>query len=107
MQINKISRRDFLKLSGLGLAGLFLPPLDFEYPLTDLQGRVTTRVIWMYDKPSIEGTQVKFCQTDTLLNITNTTISEDITSHNRVWYQIGTEGFVYSGNIQPVRTILN
>jgi lipoprotein-anchoring transpeptidase ErfK/SrfK len=107
MRSDKISRRDFLKLGGLGLAGLFLPPFDFGYPLTDIQGRVTTRMIWMYDRPSIEGEKVKLCQGDMLLNITNSTISDDVTSHNRVWYEVGTEGFVYSGNIQPVRTILN
>ena len=64
-------------------------------------------MIWMYDRPSIEGTQVKFCQIDTLLNITSATISEDVTSHNRVWYKVGDEGFVYSDNVQPVRTLLN
>ena len=46
-----------------------------------------------------------------LVNITNTAISDDTTSHNRVWYEIGTngirEGFLYSGNVQPVKTILN
>ena len=109
MKSEKISRRDFLKLSGLGLAGLFTPPLNFHFddPFTDLLGRVTTRMIWMYDHPSSEATQVKFCQRDALLNITNTTISDDVTAHNRVWYEIGTEGFVYSGYVQPVRTILN
>jgi hypothetical protein len=109
MKTEKISRRDFLKLSGLGLAGLFAPPLNFHFddPFTDLLGRVTTRMIWMYDQPSSAATQVKFCQRDSLLTITNTTISDDVTSHNRVWYQIGTEGFVYSGYVQPVRTILN
>ena len=109
MSSEKISRRDFLKLSGLGLTGLFVPPLNFHFddPFSDLQGRVTTRVIWMYDHPSSEAKQVKYCQRDVVLNITNTALSDDTTSSNRVWYQIGTEGFVNSGNVQPVRTILN
>jgi lipoprotein-anchoring transpeptidase ErfK/SrfK len=109
MRAKKISRRDFLKLSGLGLAGLFFPPLNFHLddPFTDLQGRVTARTIWIYDRPSSEAKQVKICHRDVLLNITNATISDDVTASNRVWYEIGTEGFVYSGNIQPVRTILN
>jgi lipoprotein-anchoring transpeptidase ErfK/SrfK len=46
-----------------------------------------------------------------LLNIANTAISDDIDSHNRVWYEIGSqdsiEGYVYSGNIQPVKTLLS
>jgi hypothetical protein len=109
MKAEKISRRDFLKLSGLGLTGLVIPPFNFQFddPFIDLQGRVSTRTIWMYDRPSSEATQVKIVHRDALLNLTNTAISDDVTAHNRVWYQIGAEGFVYSGNIQPVRTILN
>ncbi len=109
MKSEKISRRDFLKLSGLGLASLISPALNFRFddPYATLQGRVTTRTVWMYDRPSSEATQVKICQRDLLLNITNAAISDDIKSHNRVWYEIGNEGFVYSGYIQPVRTILN
>jgi len=110
---SNLSRRDFLKLSGLGLAGTFLPPLDFQFngPFDSLQGRVTSRIAWMYDRPSTQAAQVKICHRDTLLNIVNTAISDDVDSHNRVWYEIGSEnqieGYVYSGNIQPVKTILN
>ncbi|MBK7319295.1 L,D-transpeptidase [Candidatus Villigracilis affinis] len=109
MKSSKISRRDFLKLGGLGLAGLLTPPLNFHFddPFAAVQGRVTTRMVWMYDKPSTEATQVTFCHRDKLLNITNAVISDDVNSHNRVWYEIGKEGYVYSGNIQPVRTLLN
>ncbi len=109
MKSSKLSRRDFLKLGGLGLAGLLTPPLNFHFddPFAAVQGRVTTRMVWMYDKPSTEATQVTFCQRDKLLNITNAVISDDVHSHNRVWYEIGKEGYVYSGNIQPVRTLLN
>jgi lipoprotein-anchoring transpeptidase ErfK/SrfK len=42
------------------------------------------------------------------LNITNVTVSdEDAESYNRIWYEIGTEGYAYSGNVQPVKTLLN
>jgi hypothetical protein len=107
--LNNLSRRDFLKLSGLGLAGLLAPPLNFHLddPFAAQQGRVTTRTMWMYDRPSYDAAQVKLCQRDTLVNITNTAISDDEKSHNRVWYEVGTEGYLYSGNIQPVRTKLN
>src|SRR5689334_10485389 len=113
MKSKDLSRRDFLKLSGLGLAGLLAPPLNlhFHEPATMQQGRVTTRVTWMYDKPSTTATQVKLCQRDTLLNIINTAVSDDVNVTNRVWYEIGstnaTEGYVHSGNIQPVKTLLN
>jgi len=111
METGKISRRDFLKLSGFGLAGLFVPslPLDFIFsdPFDAQQGRVTARLIWSYDRPSFEGTRVRMFWRDLLVPITNVTVGDDETAHNRVWYEIGADGYVYSGNIQPVRAILN
>lgn len=109
MKSEKLSRRDFLKLSGLGLAGLFAPPLNFAFddPFASQQGRVATRTVWMYDYPSTTAAQVRLCQRDALLDINNTVVSDDVTALNRIWYQIGTQGFVHSANIQPVRTILN
>lgn len=113
MKQKDLSRRDFLKLSGLGLAGLLAPPLNLHLndPFAAQQGRVTTRIAWMYDQPSLSATQIRLCQKDVLLNIANTALSDDVNANNRIWYEIGTgdviEGYVYSGNIQPVRTILN
>lgn len=111
--MSNLSRRDFLKLSGLGLAGLLAPPLDFDVddPFAAQQGRVTTRTVWVYNRPSREAEKVRFYQRDTVMSINNTAVSDDLEAHNRIWYQIGaegyTEGYVYSGDIQPVRTILN
>ncbi len=98
-----------MKLSGLGLASLLAPPLNFdlEDPFTSQQGRVVTRTLWMHAEPSAESTKVRLCQRDTLVNITNTAVGADETAPNRIWYQCGTEGYVYSGSIQPVRTILS
>jgi lipoprotein-anchoring transpeptidase ErfK/SrfK len=113
MKSPNLSRRDFLKLSGLGLAGLLAPPLNFDFddPFATQQGRVTTRTVWVYKLPSKEAEKVRFYQRDTVLGINNTAISDDLEAHNRIWYQVGTEdyteGYVYSGDIHPVRTILN
>lgn len=102
-----------MKLSGLGLAGLIVPPLNFHLddPFDSQQGRVTIRMVWMYERPSLDSTKVRICYRDLLLDIINTAISDDAAAYNRVWYEIGrdgqSQGFVYSGNIQPVRTILN
>ncbi len=104
-----LSRRDFLKLSGLGLAGLLASPLHFDVddPFAAQQGRVTVRTVWVYEQPTIESAKVSLSQRDALLDITNTAVSDDVTAHNRIWYHVGNGGYVYSGNIQPVRTILN
>jgi hypothetical protein len=54
-----LSRRDFLKLSGLGLAGLMATPLNFDFddPFELQQGRVTVRTVWVYETPSIDSTR--------------------------------------------------
>ena len=100
-----------MKLGGVGLAGLFVPQMSFNpFPYEidpNQQGRVTTNILWLYDKPSFEANRTKMYWRDLTLNITNLTVSEDENAYNRVWYEIGAEGYAYSGNIQPVRTILN
>jgi lipoprotein-anchoring transpeptidase ErfK/SrfK len=105
------TRRDFLKLSGVGLLGLFTPKLPLNSLFDDAfdaqQGRVTTRLIWTYDQPAFNGKQVKMFWRDLVIPITNATVSDDQTAYNRVWYQIGDEGYAYSGNVQPVQTVLN
>lgn len=126
MLMNALSRRDFLKLSVFGVAGLLSPDLTGligstgfldphkdpsgrpdDFP-PDQQGRVTSVIQWVYDRPSFSGQRVKMYWRDLVLPITNVTISEDDQdSHNRVWYEIGAEGFAHSANLQPVRTLLN
>ena len=86
------------------------PPLNFDFdpedPFNLQQGRVTVRTVWVHEKPTVTSTKVKLLQRDSLFNISNTAVSEDIDTHNRIWYQVGNEGYVHSGNIQPVRTML-
>ena len=106
-----LSRRDFLKLSGYGLMGIYLPDLSSHLPQQDdfenLQARVIDRVLWAYDEPNSKSKRANLYWRDLILPITNTTISDDESAYNRVWYQVENKGYVYSGSIQPVRTILN
>jgi lipoprotein-anchoring transpeptidase ErfK/SrfK len=105
---NPLSRREFLKLSGLGLLGAALPPLGRPRALQiPLQGRVIAGSIKVYDVPSFTGEAVKLYWQDAVLPITAVTIGDEEPAYNRVWYRIGSEGFAHSGNIQPVRTLLN
>ncbi|MFZ5857233.1 MAG: L,D-transpeptidase [Chloroflexota bacterium] len=119
-----LSRRDFLKLSGLGLMGLLAPgqPLSFfSDPSTGsgqrlspasvseppLQGRVAASTLWAHDAPSSKGKRVKLYWRDLVVNIDHTAIDEDTSAYNRVWYKLMDGGYLYSGWVQPVRTILN
>ncbi len=126
-----ISRRDFLKLGGLGLLGFSLPlPYSHAgllaeslFPGTRInwstqtladpddpeiqQGRVTSRLIWLYDQPSFKARRLKLFWRDSIVSITGVVISQDAGDYNRVWYEIGADGYAYSGTLQPVRTLLN
>lgn len=106
-----LSRRDFLKLSGYSLMGLCLSEfptyLVQEDDFANLQGRIIERVVWAHDEPSPDSKRLKLYWHDLVVPITNTALSEDTAAYNRVWYQLEDGGYVYSGSIQPVRTILN
>ncbi len=106
-----LTRRDFLKLSGYGLMGIFLPELSVHIPqeddFTNLQGRIIDRTVWSYNEPNAKAKRTKLYWHDLVIPITNTTIGDDESAYNRVWYQLEGSGYAYSGGIQPVRTILN
>jgi lipoprotein-anchoring transpeptidase ErfK/SrfK len=107
----KISRRDFLKLSGYGMLGILLPDLPFslaqEDEFNNLQGRIISNLVWSYEKPDKKSKRKKAYWRDLVVPITNTTVSEDESAYNRVWYEVENDGYAYSGGIQPVRTLLN
>ncbi len=124
--MDRVSRRDFLKLSGIGLLGLSVPALPLNSLLSTeaheiwaasaagshqadeiQQGRVTSRLIWIYDQPSSTAKQMRMYWRDSIVSITGVVISKDEGDYNRVWYEIDENGFAYSGTIQPVRTLLN
>ena len=106
-----LSRRDFLKLSGYGLMGMIFPAVSLpqlkQNDFSNLQGRVIDRTVWSYDAPDLKSARRKLYWHDLVLQISNTAISEDESSRNRVWYELEEGGYLYSGSIQPVRTILN
>ena len=109
---DSLTRRDFLKLASLGLTTAFLPEgLTTAYAskglFPDQEGRVAETSIQLFEAPSFDSLVVKEHWQDIILPITGITISDDVEAHNRVWYRIGGEDFVYSGGIQPVRTQLN
>ncbi|MDZ7845091.1 MAG: L,D-transpeptidase [Anaerolineales bacterium] len=109
MSKNKqLTRKGFLKLSGLGLLGLSSPGLS---PLSKLfsgqQGRVIYENIGLFQKPSFESKRLRLYWKDTVLPIAQVRIGGTEPEYNRVWYRIGREGYVHSGGVQPVRTQTN
>jgi lipoprotein-anchoring transpeptidase ErfK/SrfK len=130
-----ITRREFLKFGGMGIAaalGIFLPsgrqltslldqihkhgnlinfdldPASSTHSLApNQQGRVLDDSVTVYDQPSFDANRVRIYWKDQVLPITGISIGKSLDSFNMVWYQVGDEGYAHSGSIQPVLTMPN
>ncbi len=105
---SRLSRRDVLKLAGLGLLSLVLPAFgkrEVEFP-SHQQGRVAFERTALYDRPSFSGKRLAGLWLDQLLPITAAVVGDD-PDYNRIWYYIPHRGFVHSGGVQPVQLTLN
>jgi lipoprotein-anchoring transpeptidase ErfK/SrfK len=105
------SRRDFLKLGGASLASLLLAGarLDEVFATDDaaLTFRVAYSTVTLFDRPHLDANKLKKFKQDELISFTAQVPGEDEAAYNRVWYQLGGEGYVYSGGVQPVQSIYN
>jgi len=105
--INLISRRDFLKLGGLSLLGLAMAPFGQVPSLaSNQQGRVIFDSVTIYDLPSFSANALRQAWADSVFPILEVTIGDEEPAHNMVWYRLE-DGYVHSGGVQPVKTILN
>lgn len=104
-----ISRRGFLQLCGISLAGLaFCPFEDQSSPdLTGLDpgrfplGRVTKRQVGVYTEPDERSSCVHLVKRDTLLQLQQEILSPNSAKLNPRWYRIS-DGFVHSAYIQKI-----
>lgn len=119
--LDQLSRREFLRWTQKGLAGLFLVPLlegaegkdrltpvgagagsAIEDEQTPEKGRVLDNTLTVYSKPSFSSKVVNMYWRDLVFEINAVTIGDENPAHNRVWYLINNEGYVHSGKVQPV-----
>jgi hypothetical protein len=110
MNIGKLSRRDFLKLGGSSLLGLLLSgfhSVDAQPSPPVCQGRVVYNSLILRDFPAFSGKKIRSCRRDSLLVISESLFGGTQADYNRTWFRVGSEGYVYSGGVQPVRTELN
>jgi len=97
-------------MSGAGLLALFLSELTLNKAVAAphlRQGRVVYNSLIVRDAPVFSGKRVKSYRRDTILEITEQVSGGTQSDYNRIWYRLGIEGFVYSGGVQPVSTVLN
>jgi hypothetical protein len=110
MNDNLLSRRDFLKLGGATMLGLLFPHFPGEMSpaaSTPMQGRVQATSLVVRDAPAFSGKKVTSVKRDALLDLTELVYGGADGNHNRQWYRLGDQGYVYSGWIQSVSTTIN
>ena len=103
----RFSRRDFLKVGGLSVAGLASMPIFPKSSGFDGSEvvRVATTSVSVYssptDKASITGTWYK----DDLVHVYEEVVADEPT-YNRIWYRVW-GGYMHRARLQRVKTILN
>ncbi len=108
--LDGLSRRDFLKLSGFGLVSLLnLPRLSTNPALPaaaglelPCQGRALEAQVSRQEKPSLAARTLASLQRDQLCTILSATLGDENPPHNRVWYQVEGGGYVHSAGLQPM-----
>ncbi|RPI87542.1 MAG: murein L,D-transpeptidase [Chloroflexi bacterium] len=106
--LSSYNRRDFLKLSGAGLAAWLLSPIVNAVSQGHLTlGRILEQNVRLYQSPDFGSKVTGVYWKDDIVNITSATVGGDEPAHNRVWYKIEEKGYVHSGVVQPVLTQLN
>ncbi len=105
---SKITRRDFLKLGALSLAGLaFRPTYNFGELLDgENLARVTIESVSVYSQPDEDST-IKFQRyRDEIFHIYSEVISDKKPTYNPLWYKVW-GGYIHSAHTQRVETKLN
>ncbi|MCD4672466.1 MAG: L,D-transpeptidase family protein [Anaerolineaceae bacterium] len=105
---NSLSRRDFLKLSALGLSSLaFGPPFNDSLTMdTGMVVRVAHPSISIYAEPNDQSKIVYQRFRDELINVYDEVISKDGPEWNPNWYRVW-RGYVHSAHLQLVKTRIN
>src|SRR5260221_10648164 len=97
-----LSRRDFLKLSGLVAGAALLPRAALGEAM--LRPLLLGRTIYLnniYDQPSLKAKHVGIIPAQSVFGIYGTVQSTD-DYYNKTWYRAD-KGFVHSASVQPVR----
>jgi hypothetical protein len=105
--MGKFSRRDFLKLSGLALAGVGLAPAYStltlpEFPEAEKLGRVAVGKVDLKLRPQADSQTTGVLYEDAVIPWLREVVGKNLARTNQRWVET-TEGYVWGGNIQPVQ----
>lgn len=117
-----VSRRDFLKLAGLGLGALAFRPLDVkffdrlyapkrlpQFPDSEIIGRILNPDVPVRSRPNndpILNTQIGTLPADTLIPWTREVIGNVVALTNQKYLETP-DGYIWSSVVQPTRNIPN
>jgi len=108
MAIRRLTRREFLKLSALGLTSLALRPTYNFGELADSNNiiRVSTSSVSVYSQPD-EKSMIRFQRfRDEIVNVYYEVISDKPPLYNPLWYRVW-GGYIHCANVQRVHVKLN
>lgn len=105
--MSTLSRRDFLKLSALGLGTMAFSPVRERLNLFDDRKlvRVGTSSVSVHSLPSDEARITGQWYRDDLLTVYKT-VTAETPEYNPVWYRVW-GGFVHRAHLQPVDVLYN
>ena len=111
-KLSSFTRRDFIKLSAAGVLGAFLAETGIERALATSApprnfGRVLYSGLNVYESPAFDAEHEKRFGKDQVIPLTAALEGEAGNPFNTTWYQIGNQGYTYSGWVQPVETVYN
>lgn len=107
---NYVTRREFLKLSALGLGSLALSPgqqIDSqEFPQFERLGRVLAAGIPLHSRPTSESTVVRRLAEDEIIPVLRRVVGYQPFRINQTWVET-LDGYIWSPEVQPVRNLPN
>ena len=107
--MTRVTRREFLKLSGAALAGtasLPLPPRDQVAREGARLGRIAEWSVRVHAEPDLRAPTVRHHRRDDLVAYFNEVEAEGHNPFNPIWYRV-IGGYIYSSEVQPVETHFN
>jgi lipoprotein-anchoring transpeptidase ErfK/SrfK len=109
MKVDKISRRSFIKIIGIGLTGLGIQPTLFsssltEFPTNERLGRVCVGMVDIKAQPSETSQTVGVLYEDAVVAWLSEVVAKEPNYNyfNQKWIETP-DGYIYSANLQPVK----
>ncbi len=99
--MERLSRRDVLRLLGTAMGAWFLPRWGWRRPRRPQWGRVAWDRVDVYEYPSFQAPRRLIKWKDEVFAIAEPVLSRE-PEHNPVWYRLEEGGYVHSGGVQPV-----